>query len=163
MVWRSEEYTGSRAVSPRNAATAVFLSGISGQRWTGAVPKSRLHNAPSAGLAHFTRYYWLLLAEGHLTRRWFGAMPGPDSAATYTDGIGGSWSSLQQNPSISWLGQGEVLQALATNGATLGCTGANGRPSEVLRQKNHFTMSRTGGTGVLWCCFRGQERKFVLK
>ena len=29
---------------------------------------------------------------------------GPDRAATDTDGIGGSWSSRQRNPSISWLG-----------------------------------------------------------
>ena len=34
----------------------------------------------------------------------------PDRAATDTDGIGESWSSQQQNPSISWLGKGEVLQ-----------------------------------------------------
>jgi hypothetical protein len=27
----------------------------------------------------------------------------PDRAATDTDGIAGSWSSRQQNPSISWL------------------------------------------------------------
>src|SRR5271157_4796281 len=29
---------------------------------------------------------------------------GPDRAATDTDGIGGSWSSRQRNPSIRWLG-----------------------------------------------------------
>lgn len=29
---------------------------------------------------------------------------GPHRAATDTDGIGGSWSSRQRNPSISWLG-----------------------------------------------------------
>ena len=34
----------------------------------------------------------------------------PDRAATDTDGIGGPWSSRQRNPSINWLGQGEVLQ-----------------------------------------------------
>ena len=35
---------------------------------------------------------------------------GPDRAATDTDGMGGSWSSQQRNPSIAWLGSGEVLQ-----------------------------------------------------
>src|SRR5664280_890471 len=29
---------------------------------------------------------------------------GPDRAATDTDGIGGSWSSEQRNPIITWLG-----------------------------------------------------------
>src|SRR5271169_4284538 len=28
----------------------------------------------------------------------------PDRAATYTEGIGGSWSRRQRHPSISWLG-----------------------------------------------------------
>ena len=35
---------------------------------------------------------------------------GSDRATTDTDRIGGSWSSQQQNPSISWLGKGGVLQ-----------------------------------------------------
>ena len=35
---------------------------------------------------------------------------GSDRSTTDTDGIGRSWSSQQQNPSISWLGKGEVLQ-----------------------------------------------------
>jgi hypothetical protein len=32
------------------------------------------------------------------------ANPGSDRATTDTDGIGGSWSSQQRNPSITWLG-----------------------------------------------------------
>jgi hypothetical protein len=37
------------------------------------------------------RYCWQLLAEGHLNRRQFGAMLGPDRAATATDGIESYW------------------------------------------------------------------------
>jgi hypothetical protein len=38
-------------------------------------------------LVKHARYYWLLLAEGHLTRRRFGAMFGSDYSAPGTDGI----------------------------------------------------------------------------
>ena len=55
-------------------------------------------------LVKHARYYWLLLAEGHLNAAAVRSDAGPDRAATDTDGIGGSWSSQQRNPSISGLG-----------------------------------------------------------
>jgi hypothetical protein len=57
-------------------------------------------------LVKHARYYWLLLAEGHLTRLRFGAMLGPDRATAGTDGID-RWSSGPASESVcSGLGEG---------------------------------------------------------
>jgi hypothetical protein len=50
------------------------------------------------------RAWWLLLAEGHLNRRRFGAMLGPDRATAGTDGIGRWWSGRQRILVYSGLG-----------------------------------------------------------
>jgi hypothetical protein len=38
-------------------------------------------------LVKHARYYWLLLAEGHLTRRLFGTDFAADLSAAFTDGV----------------------------------------------------------------------------
>jgi Transposase IS116/IS110/IS902 family len=80
----------------------------------------------------------------------------PDRPTTDSDGIGGSWSSQQQNPSISWLGKGKALQSRPQMGQFLGLCCCAWQTVGVLPMKNRFTVSRTG-EGVLWGCFRDQK------
>ena len=61
-------------------------------------------------LVKHARYYWLLLAEGHLTRRQFGATLGWIALLPIPTGLGGPWSIRQRNPFINWLGLGNVSQ-----------------------------------------------------
>jgi hypothetical protein len=63
-------------------------------------------------LVKHSRYYWLVLAEGHLNRRRFGAMLG--------------------------LGQGEVLQKQGARWGDSGRAGADGRPPGAAQIEESF-------------------------
>jgi hypothetical protein len=46
------------------------------ENWSLTSLQQRLVKTGGGRLAKHARYHWLLLAEGHLNRRWFGATPG---------------------------------------------------------------------------------------
>ena len=55
-------------------------------------------------LVKHARYYWLLLAEGHLESAAVRSDAGPDHGATATVGIASWWPRHPRNPSTAGLG-----------------------------------------------------------
>jgi hypothetical protein len=86
-------------------------------------------------LVKHARYYWLLLAEGHLTRRRFGAMLGRIALLPIPTGSVDRWIVVQSAAESVYklVGVRRGVAKVCTNGAILGCIGADGRPSGVLR------------------------------
>ena len=70
------------------------------EKWSLTSLQQRLVKTGGRLVKH-ARYYWLLLAESHLTRRRFGAMLGR-IAATATDGIASWWA--RQPPESGYSG-----------------------------------------------------------
>ena len=99
----------------------------------------------------------LLLAEGHLTRRRFGAMLGriallPLQAGSRADGQGSRAES-----GYSGVGIRRRVAKVGHKWGNFGRAGVDGRPSGVLPMTNRFTVSRTGETGVLCLRFKNQK------
>jgi len=89
---------------------------------TGAAPTNRAlvvdESAATAGedrrtVVKHARYYWLLLAEGHLNRRRFGTMLGSDRSAPGTNRIDNGGQGRHQNRSYQGAEGEEVLQGRA--------------------------------------------------
>jgi hypothetical protein len=63
------------SVNLRSNTLTEFTKTLESENWSLASLQQRLVNTGGRLVKH-ARYYWLLLAEGHLTRRRFGTMLG---------------------------------------------------------------------------------------
>jgi hypothetical protein len=99
---------------------------------------------------------WLLLAEGHLNRRRFGAMLG--RIACYRYGRDRELVAKAAAESVySGVGKGEVLQKRARIWGNFGLCWCPWQADGSAPVENHSTKSRISETGVLWCRFRDQK------
>ncbi len=64
-------FAARRAMSGENSCALALPKRI--ENWSLTSLQQRLVKTGGRLVKH-ARYYWLLLAEGHLTRRWFGTM-----------------------------------------------------------------------------------------
>jgi hypothetical protein len=82
-------------------------------------------------LVKHARYYWLLLAEGHLTRRRFGV---PDRAVADTHGIDRRWPAQAAESVYKGLGKEKCCKRGGISG-NFGGAGADLRPLGTLRMR----------------------------
>jgi hypothetical protein len=95
-------------------------------------------------LVKHARYYWLLLAEGHLNRRRFAAMLGGIALLPLPTGQG-----MVVKPAAESVSSGLSKEKWGRTWGKLRCLGADLRPLGALQMKIVSQRRRTGGIGVL--------------